>query len=471
MQRLSFETLNQVRKGVLLPSYDVTRVRTGIVHLGVGNFHRAHQAVYTDDVLAGGEMGWGIAGVSLRSPRVMQMLAPQDCFYSVTEKHGASHPCRVIGSLRQVICAPEAPQSVLDLLCSPNVKIVSLTITEKGYVWPRDDKPEWSAATFSGSSASALLFIVEALAIRRSRGLLPFTLLSCDNLSANGPTLKAAILALSESKDPDLTSWLETELKCPSTMVDRIVPQPTDDDRSFVAQNLGLLDEGAILTEPFGQWIIEDDFVAGRPDWSAHPGVEFTGKVQPFEEMKLRMLNGAHTAIALFGQLAGLPYVSDVMDIGEVRGFLERFWKQTRLTLDTPYDLDAYTEHLVSRFENKSLRHRTEQIASDTSQKLPLRIVEPLCLLNDQESDTSVHTAVVALWLAYLRQATVVDDPLSGMLVKLARSGDVMRFVRLSGVFPRSYAENEALLHELSLADETIAHIGAQAFVSKFAER
>ena len=466
---LSQKTLAHAMPGALLPKYDRLRVSNGIVHLGVGNFHRGHQAVFTDDVLASGDMSWGITGISLRSPRIRQILKPQDCLYSVNFRDSETQLLRVIGSISDVLFAPHASDRVLEAMSSPDTKIVSLTITEKGYVWPEGEVAEWNPPRFCTQGASALLYIIEALFIRQARGIDPFTLLSCDNLAANGQTLKSAVLGLAGQKSARFASALAGKLACPSSMVDRIVPRSTGHDLLAASSRLGLNDQAAITAEPFGQWVIEDDFPTGRPDWSICDGVEFTASVEAHEKMKLRLLNGAHTFIALYGLLAGHRFVSDVMEDGEAVNALHRLWRNTAWTLGKRCDLTGYTRRLFSRFQNRSLRHRTSQIAMDTSQKLPQRVLEPLLELAENGNETRIHNAVVALWLEYLRRFDDVSDPLPGEWLQLARIGDVEGFVRTANVFPESYRGNTQLVGELVSLVHSLAETGPSRFICEVA--
>ena len=447
--RLSNANTKKLSNGVLLPQYDRAQVTNGIVHLGVGNFHRGHQAVFTDDVLASGDLSWGIIGVSLRSPRIKNILSEQDYLYSLSFRDNDTEQLRVIGSIMKVLCAPEDPESVLAAMCNPGVKIVSLTITEKGYAWPEGQIADWAPSSFAQSEASALLYIVEALYTRREHGIQPFALLSCDNLAANGKALKSAVVQLARQKDSGFASELVDCLACPSSMVDRIVPAPTATDLDASAKSLGLRDNAAVITEPFGQWVIEDDFPTDRPDWAISAGVTFTKDVAPYEQMKLRLLNGAHTFIALYGQLTGATYVSDVMRADQATNFLQNYWQNTIRTLRVDADLSDYIGRLIARFKNQNLFHKTAQIVSDTSQKMPQRIIEPLLVLQAIGGETKAHSTVIALWFEYLRCAQQVEDPLAADLVRLAQSGDLALFVKELPIFSPSYKQNEKAINEL----------------------
>ncbi|CUH69991.1 Mannitol 2-dehydrogenase [Thalassovita autumnalis] len=452
---------------VLQPAYDRAQVTNGIVHLGVGNFHRGHQAVYTDDVLGRGDLSWGIVGVSLRSPRIKNTLSSQDYLYSVNCRENDKERFRVIGSISEVICAPEDPARVLEELCRPEVKIVTLTITEKGYVWPEDQSPDWTPSNFEQSSASALLYIVEALYTRQKRRLPLFTLLSCDNLVSNGKTLKSAVIKLAQRKDARFAAELASSLACPCSMVDRIVPATSEADISAATKKLALQDQAAIVTEPFSQWVIEDDFPQGRPDWSLSDGVSFVTDVVPYEEMKLRLLNGAHTFIALYGELTGRTYVNEVMQSKDAVAFLQRYWRNTIRSLRVDGDLNHYVEKLTERFKNESLLHKTSQIVSDTSQKLPQRIIEPWNALNNIGGETSLHSVIFAMWVEYLRGAELVDDPLESVLVPLAREGDYAKIIKEVPAIMMQLQDNIRAIEELVSCCDTLHVSGIEKVVSE----
>jgi fructuronate reductase len=317
MARLSTAALASLPSAVRRPAYDRGAVRTGIVHLGIGAFHRAHQAVYTDDVLASGDLAWGILGASLRSPDTRDALAPQDGLYALDLRDGAGEEVRVIGAVRDVLVAPEGPDALLRAMTDPDIRIVSLTVTEKGYCHnPATGELDPGHPDIvhdlahPGSRRSAPGLIVEALAQRRAAGSSPFTVLSCDNLPANGETTRRVLVGLARLRDPDLGRFVDGEVACPSTMVDRIVPATTDADRERVTGLLGFEDLWPVVAEPFTQWVIEDRFSAGRPDW---PGATFVRDVEPFEFMKLRLLNASHSTLAYLGYLSGKETVAEAI--------------------------------------------------------------------------------------------------------------------------------------------------------------
>lgn len=382
--RLSARTLHQLPAGVARPAYDRSAVRAGMLHLGVGAFHRAHQAVYMDDVLAAGETGWGVIGASLRSPDVRDALAPQDWLYTLALRSGEGMQLRVIGAIQTMLVAPEDPGRLIARMADPAIRILSLTVTEKGYCHhpasgaldeAHPDIRHDLANPEAPRSAPGLL--AAALALRKAAGLAPFTVLSCDNLPANGRTVKRVLSRFAALRDPELGKWVAGEVACPSTMIDRIVPATTDEDRADIAAALGMEDAWPVMAEPFTQWVVEDRFPAGRPDLAA-AGVALVADVEPFEHMKLRLLNASHSALAYLGSLAGYGTVAEAVADPAFAAFIRAMMAQEiapTLPMPAGVDLAAYQEALMRRFANPALKHRTGQIAMDGSQKLPQRLL------------------------------------------------------------------------------------------------
>lgn len=402
---LSDLTLASLPRHVLRPGYDRKSIVPGIVHLGLGGFHRAHQAVYTDACLADGAKNWGITGVSLRNPATHDALAPQDNLYTLAARSGATEQLRVIGAIIKTMVAPEDPQALLTQLADPRIKIVSLTITEKGYLADLSsrsliaDHPDIRHDIANPASPrSALGYLVEAIRIRRSNGIVPFTVLCCDNLPHNGHLLRTLLVEFASLSDPGFGTFIMEEIACPSTMVDRIVPVTTDDDRTRISASLGLRDAWPVVTEPFSQWVIEDRFGNERPAWERH-GAEFVADVSPYEQMKLRMLNGSHSAMAAIGRPIGLETVADLIADPAIRRFVGQYWREVAPTLDPRLDHQAYGDKIIARFDNTALRHRTTQLATDASQKIPQRILPPLMELRSAGRETPMMTFAIAAWM------------------------------------------------------------------------
>ncbi len=384
MSRLHPDGLAALPADVRRPGYNRGALTTGIVHLGIGAFHRAHQAAYTDDALNRAFGPWGICGVSLRSPDTRDALAPQDGLYTVAVRDAGGERLRVVGSVTEVLVAPEDGQAVLERLTRPEVRVVTLTVTEKGYCHDpatgdlNEEHPGIRHdLTNPQRPETAPGFLVEALDRRRRAGVAPFTGLSCDNLPGNGDTLARILGRFAALRDPDLGRWVADHVACPNSMVDRIVPATTDDDRAAVARRLGCEDSWPVMTEPFTQWVIEDRFPTGRPAWELE-GAELVSDVHPYETMKLRLLNGSHSTLAYLGYLGGYQTVSDtIADPAYARLIRELMDEEVTPTLQVPpgADLGRYKAALLERFANPALKHRTWQIAMDGSQKLPQRLL------------------------------------------------------------------------------------------------
>lgn len=412
LPRLSNATLARLDRAARPPGFNRAAVTAGIVHLGVGAFHRAHQAVFTDDCLAAGEVGWGITAASLRSAATRQALAPQDGLYTLALRTTGAESLRVVGAITRVLVAPENPAALLDAMVSPATRIVTLTITEKGYgvdasgTLRGDDPDIQHDLAHPATPRTALGYLVEALARRRQAGHGPFTVLSCDNLAQNGRVLHRALSAFADARDPGLGAFVAGDVACPSCMVDRIVPATTDADRAAISARLGLRDAWPVVAEPFFQWVIEDRFAYGRPGWE-RSGVEFTGDVAPFEAMKLRLLNGAHSTLAAIGRLAGHATVAEAMGDPPIRAFVAAYWRQVAPTIPAAIDSAAYTARLIGRFENADLHHTLAQIATDGSQKVPPRILTPLRALRATGAPQGALVFAVAAWI---RSCEGVDD-------------------------------------------------------------
>jgi fructuronate reductase len=431
MDRLSPSTLHRLPSGVLKPDYDRAAVATGIVHLGLGAFHRGHQAVYTDALLKN-DPRWGILGVSLRSRDTRDALQPQAGLYSVTASDGSGQQRRVVGALTGLAVAPDDPAGLLARLADPAVRIVSTTVTEKGYSHDpatgalRADDPDIRHDILNLTHPrSTLGFIVGGLRLRRQQGLPPYAVLACDNLPANGHTLRGLAIAFAELVDRDLARWIADEVHFPSTMVDRIVPATTDVDRDEVRAALGLDDAWPVVTEPFSQWVIEDDFGGDRPAWDA----TFVTDIMPFELMKLRLLNGAHSTIAYLGYLMGCQTVAAAMAEPELAGLVEDMMRE-EVTPTLPalggFDVTAYRAALLQRFRNPALKHLTAQIAMDGSQKLPQRLLGTISDRLARGLPITRLALAVAGWMRYVSgtdeqgQPIALRDPLAVKLRALA---------------------------------------------------
>lgn len=429
--RLSLAALATLPAAVRRPGYDPGTIGVGIVHLGIGAFHRAHQAVYADDAIAAGAGDWRILGVSLRSAGVRDQLAPQDGLFTLVVRDGDRTADRIVGSVAGVLVAPEDPESVIAAIAAPATRIVSLTITEKGYCHDpasgelnRDHPDIVHDLAHPDRPRSAIGFIVAGLARRFAAGTGPLTLMSCDNLPHNGAVLRGAVTALAALADPALADWIAGTCAFPATMVDRIVPATTDADIAALADRIGADDRAMVKAEPFTQWVIEDAFAAGRPPYEAH-GAQLVGDVRPFEFAKLRMLNGAHSTLAYLGLAKGLAFVHEAMADPAIRATVEAQMTEAAATVGDVPGLDpvAYAAALRDRFDNSALQHRLAQIAMDGSQKLPQRLVGTIVDRHGAGQPSPACALGVAAWIAHL-SGPFVNDPLADQLRIAGTSAD-----------------------------------------------
>lgn len=420
MTRLSSATLASLPATVRRPGYDRGELRPGIVHLGLGAFTRAHLCEFTDDALEREFGAWGITGASLQRPDQRDRLKPQDGLYTFLKRAPAGPELRVIGSVLDVLVAPENPQALMAKLAAPETKIVSLTVTEKGYCHDpatgklRADHPDIVHDLANpGAPRSAIGLIVAGLAARKAAGLGPFTALCCDNLPSNGHVLAGLVRDFAALRDGSLAAWIEANGAFPSTMVDRIVPATTEADIAEVAALIGLDDAAPVIGEPFRQWAVEDVFAAGRPRWDA-VGAQMVSEVAPFEFMKLRMLNGAHSSLAYLGYLAGHETVAAASGDPVFARFLQGLWAEIIPTVPAPQgvNLKAYAADLLARFQNPAIRHRTWQIAMDGSQKLPQRLLGTIRERLKAGAPIDHLSLGVAAWMAYAAGTDEKGEPI-----------------------------------------------------------
>ena len=433
--RLSQALLATLPAAIRRPGYDRAALQTGIVHLGLGAFHRAHQAVYTEDRLEAGEAGWGICGLSLRSTAVRDALAQQDGLYTVLTRAPGGDEARIVGSVTEALTVPEQPELALARLAAPATRIVGLTVTEKAYC--RDASgaldeahPDIRADLAGGGFPRSVPgLLAAALRARADSGAGAVTLMTCDNLPDNGGTLARVLARFVALRDPGLAGWMADHVRFPATMVDRIVPATTDAEREAVAA-LGYADAWPVVAEPFSQWVVEDRFAAGRPRWE-DAGALMVTDVHAYELMKLRCLNGAHSSLAYLGAVAGIATVSEAMAEPLLAAFLQRLWTRDVIPTLPPVpgiDLPAYTAQLEARFRNPAIRHRLLQIAMDGSQKLPQRLLRPAAERLAQGEVPRAIALAVAAWMRFLLGedeaggSHAIDDPMGARLAELARA-------------------------------------------------
>ncbi|CDZ73321.1 Fructuronate reductase [Neorhizobium galegae bv. orientalis] len=454
MPRLSASTA--LSPHVAAPGFDRALLKPGILHIGLGAFHRAHQAVYTDAALAAEFGDWGIVGVSLRSIDIVQDLVAQDGLYSVVARSAAGDSAQVVGSITKGLSGVEDQAEILALMADPAIRIVTITVTEKAYgidpVSGGLDRthPSVKADLADPTSPKGVIgYLVEGLSRRHAAGLPPFTVLCCDNLPTNGRIVRRLVIELAGARDPALANWIAGHGAFPSSMVDRIVPAATDETRELAETLIGAEDRLALGTEPFMQWVIEDHFLAGRPKWEAG-GALFVDDVEAYEKMKLRLLNGSHSLVAYLGQLKDLTFVRDVMAVPEYRALVRRHMAEAVKTLDPVpgIDLGGYMDQLIERFENPTIAHKTQQIAMDGTQKLPQRIFAGAVEALANGGDASSAAYVVALWIAYARKTGEINDPraaeLKAAAARMTADDPSAPFFAIPGLFPQALTENSA---------------------------
>jgi fructuronate reductase len=423
MNRLSLQTMSDIGAPVVRPDFDPASVTVGILHMGLGAFHRAHQAVYTDDILAR-DPRWGICGVSLKTPRAIEPLAAQDGLYAMLTKDSEGTVARVIGSVRELRFAGADRAALIHRFADPRITVVTSTVTEKGYC----HDPATGALNRAhpdivhdlehpDAPISAVGILTAGLSARRTANAGPLTFVCCDNLPHNGRMVEGLVSAFARERDAMLADWISANVSFPSSMVDRIVPATTDADLALADQLLGVHDAAPVAAERFGQWVIEDRFAGARPAWE-DAGAQFVADVAPFEMMKLRLLNGSHSTLAYLGFLMGHDFVWQAAGDSLLAALVERQMAEEIVpTLVRPAgtDLSAYCAQLMRRFRNSALPHRTRQIAMDGSQKLPQRM---LGTVRDRITASAPYTHLALAIAGWIRYAGGTDE--HGAVIEVA---------------------------------------------------
>lgn len=469
-QRLSEATLGGLPASVRRPAYDRRALAPGVVHIGLGSFHRAHQAPVFQALAEAGDMRWGVIGASLRSSSVRDAFAPQDCLYTLAVEDGGERGVSVMGVIRDVIVAPEQPGRLVEAIAAPETRIVTVTVTEKGYV--------------SGAADVATMpaYLASGLRMRRERGLPPLTVISCDNLAGNGSKLRTLVTEIARADDPSLADWIERGCAFPATMVDRIVPATSDSDIERMATQIGVIDRATVRAEGFWQWVIEDRFAGDRPDFES-AGVQITNDIASWEQAKLRLLNGAHSAMAYLGLLAGIATVDRFIAEDWGRALINQLWDEVGPTLGSgpKIDVAAYRGGLLARFRNAALGHRLQQIAMDGSQKLPQRLIGPALDLIDAARSPSALALVIAAWMRFQSgrndsgERLEIDDPLASTTTRLVSNANsseeqVKALLGLEVIFPPRLAADAGFV---ALVIDQLEHLrrrGARATVERFVE-
>jgi len=483
MNRLSQSTLAQLPSSIARAPARPRHV--GIVHIGLGAFHRAHQAHYTDEVA---NERFGICAVSLKTPGARDALTPQDGLFTIVVKSPGGARRRVVGSVLEARFLGDERDTIHRRLCAAETAIVSITITEKGYGHdPATGALDPSHPEIAHDLAdpehpgSAIGLIVASLETRRATHGRPFTVLTCDNLPHNGPLVRGLALAYAQRRDAALADWIDANVTFPATMVDRIVPATTPADVDANDAALGVHDEGVVVCEPFRQWVIEDRFVAERPPWE-RVGAQLVSDVAPFEAMKLRLLNASHSALAYLGYLAGHEFIYQVAAVPAFVAFMRELMAEVTPTLAVPpgQDLAAYRNALVERFANPALPHKTRQIAMDGSQKLPQRLLGTVRDNLAAGRSIDALALAVAAWMRYAHgvdesgRPIDVQDPLAREFARVATQNDrdpallVRGFTTLRQVFGDDLANEPRFTVPVTRALTDLFGHGSAATVARF---
>jgi mannitol 2-dehydrogenase len=452
--KLNEAVLSRLGDRVRVPQYDRHQVTNGIVHIGVGGFHRAHQALYLDEYLhQKPDSGWGICGVGLLEfdQRMRDALHSQDCLYTLVERSSEGDRARVIGAITQYLFAPDNRQAVIDAMADPNCRIVTLTITEGGYYYV-EGSGEFDVnhptiqhdLQHPDQPLGVYGFLTAALDHRRKQGLAPFTVLSCDNLQGNGNIARKMLTRFAELRDPELGRWVADQVTFPNCMVDRITPATTPPDIAMVKEQFGVDDAFPVVAEPFLQWVVEDQFCAGRPDLES-VGVQMTDDVHPYEMMKIRLLNASHLLIGYLGSLMGYTYVDEAMADPLIRKVVDRLMAEVTPTLHPVpgIDLTDYKQTLIERFSNPKIKDQLPRLCLNSAAKMPKFILGSLRDALRQDGAIDYMSLTIAAWFRYLKgqddhgHPITIDDPMAPVLTERARSGgaDPKPLLTLSEVF------------------------------------
>lgn len=483
--QLNETSLSRLASSVRVPTYDRHHITNGIIHIGVGGFHRAHQALYLDQYFhQHPNSDWGICGVGLLEfdQRMRDALTSQDCLYTLVERSPERDTARVIGAITQYLFAPDDRQAVIDALANPNCRIVTLTITEGGYYYIEGSgefdvnhltiqhdlhHPEQSIGVYG--------FLTAALDHRRKQGVAPFTVLSCDNLQGNGNIVKTMLTTFAKLRDPELGHWIAEQVAFPNSMVDRITPATTPADLELVRTQFGIEDAWPVVAEPFLQWVVEDHFCAGRPELET-VGVQFTDNVHPYEMMKIRLLNASHLLIGYLGTLMGYTYAHEAMADPLIRQAVEHLMAEVTPTLHPVpgIDLDQYKQTLIERFANPKIRDQLARLTLNSSAKLPKWVLATLRDKLQQEGSIDYLSLTIAAWCRCLQgqddqgKPIAIEDPLSDLLTQQVRSTDsalssLLSLSELFGDLPQSPQFLATVKHHF----HDLSELGAKATLAQ----
>ena len=487
---LSKAAITQLNQSVKPLQYQPEQASAGIVHIGIGAFHRAHQAVFTDDLIATGDTRWKITAVSLRSPNIRNQMQPQDNLYSVVERSLDKDDVSIIGAIDNVLVAPENPTAVIQAIASPSTKVVTITVTEKGYCRDKtglhlDLQNDIITHDLTNllSPKSMPGFIVSACKIRQKSNE-KLTIISCDNLPSNGDVTKTVVMEFAHAVDESLAKWIEQNVNFCNSMVDRIVPATTAEDIEQVSASLGYTDNSLVITEPFKQWVIEDNFASDKPDWQK-VGALFVKEVAPFEDMKLRLLNGAHSTLAYIGAMMGYDYIHQAVNDKLCLAFVKMLHAELLTTLeDVPnINLQEYADSILERFANSRVPYKTMQVASDGSQKLAQRLMKPAEILYSKGQTSKPIAFVIATWCNFLegvngkKDTFTIIDPIAESLSKAAidsknnELNQVKAILQESGICSQTQLADEEFITNIAQYLALIHQQGVKLALEEFLAR
>ncbi len=476
--------LSLATEKIIQPGYQRSAVGTGIFHLGVGAFHRAHQAVYYDDLLRyPDQLAWGLCGADIL-PAAKDLhadLQSQDCLYTVLSRDSEREEVRVIGSIKELLFKSDSSLAILRKMSQPEIKIVSMTITEGGYLFDDQSRSvKTSDLNFLHDLAhpedpkTAFGFIVEALRLRKEAGVAPFTVLSCDNLQHNGDIAREVTVTLARGISPSLANWIESEVTFPNSVVDRITPVTKESDSNYLREKYQIADLRPVVPETFRQWVIEDHFCNGRPALE-RVGVQMVDDVLAYEQAKLRILNAGHSALGYVGSLRGYQTVGQVIQD-------PLFEKYLRITIDLeikPYlknmeglDLDDYRNQVIKRFKNPNIQDQLSRICMDGSAKIPKFVLPSLEIAVAEQSQIEGLSLIIASWIVYLKgfdqkgKKIIINDPNANSLQELARAG-VNNFIN-QDLFPKSLKTSGVFKEQVQKYVVSLEMAGVKATLERF---
>ena len=459
-KRLCEANLVDVRAGAAKPTYDRQQITNGIVHIGVGAFHRAHQALAIDQLMhAGLAMDWGICGLGIRpsDEKLIDDLTAQDGLYTLIERHAdGQRTVRVIGSITRAIFGPRDPDAAVEALADPGIRLVTLTITEGGYNFDRvtgefvasDPDVAWELA---GNSPPRTVFgyLCTALERRRARGIEPFTILSCDNIQGNGDVASNMVIAYAELRDPQMARWISDHVAFPNSMVDRITPVTTAEVRDEAAELIGLQDDCPVAAEPFFQWVIEDHFPTGRPPLES-AGAQIVADVGPYEMMKLRLLNASHQGLCYFAHLKGFRLVHDAVADPDIEWFLRSYMYEEAIPTLRPVagiNLEEYSAELIRRFQNPYVRDTVARLCAESSDRIPKWLIPVIRDRLAHGASVEFSAAIVASWARYAEGIDETGAPID--VVDPLRT-ELQALAHQQRAEPRAFIANRRLFGDLA---------------------